>query len=54
MQIIINDHRKIFAIQEEFNTAFPYLKIEFFSKPHSPGGASARKLMKTNSKTLVE
>lgn len=54
MKININDNRKIFAIQEEFNTLFPYLKIEFFSKPHKVGGASAKKLMKHNSKTLGE
>ena len=54
MEIIINDHRKIKAIQEEFNILFPYLKIEFFSKPHQKGGGSSKKLMKSNSKTLGE
>lgn len=54
MKITINDHRKIFAIQEEFNTVFPYLKLEFFSKPHKPGGESPKKLVKHNSKTLSE
>lgn len=54
MKIVINDHRKISAIQEEFNTVFPYLKIEFFSKPHKQGGASAKKLIKHGSKTLGE
>jgi len=54
MKITINDHRKIFAIQEEFNTVFPYLKLEFFSKPHNPGGASAKKFVKHSSKTLGE
>ena len=52
MEIIINDHRKIKAIQEEFSTMFPYLKIEFFAKPHTKGGGSSKKLMKSNSKTL--
>ena len=54
MKITINDTRKIFAIQEEFNTAFPYLKLEFFAKPHKLGGASPKKLVKSNSKTLGE
>ncbi len=54
MKIIINDHRKIFAIQEEFNTFFPYLKLEFLSKPHKPKGASAKKLVKSNNSTLGE
>ena len=54
MQITINDHRKIFSIQEEFNVVFPYLKIEFFSKPHKSGGGSSKKFVKHNSKTLGE
>jgi hypothetical protein len=54
MKITINDRRKIFAIQEDFNTMFPYLKLEFFAKPHKPGGASPKKLMKSSSKTLGE
>ena len=54
MKITINDHRKIFAIQEEFNQLFPYLKLEFFSKPHKPGGATSKKFVKHNSKTLGE
>ncbi len=54
MKIDINDDRKIFAIQEEFNKVYPNLKLEFFSKPHTAGGASPKKLMKSNSKTLGE
>jgi len=54
MKITINDKRKIFAIQEEFSQAYPYLKLEFFSKPHSVGGGSAKKFIKHNSKTLGE
>jgi hypothetical protein len=54
MNIIINDHRKIFAIQKEFNEAYPFLKIEFFSKPHRSGGASSKKIMKQPGKTIGE
>ena len=54
MKMIINDHRKIFAIQEEFSKNFPYLKIEFFAKPHRPGAPSSKKIMKHPSKTLGE
>ena len=50
--IVINDHRKIFAIQKDFTKLFPYLKIEFFSKPHKVGGASSKKLIKHPSKTI--
>ncbi|MBK7309918.1 MAG: hypothetical protein KBG47_02410 [Bacteroidia bacterium] len=54
MQVLINDNRKIFAIQEEFSKLFPYLKLEFFSKTHNVGGGSAKKQIKNNSKTLGE
>jgi hypothetical protein len=54
MKITINDKRKIFAIQEEFTQSFPYLKLEFFAKPHSEGGGSAKKIIRHNSKTLGE
>jgi|ERR1051326_1727838 hypothetical protein len=54
MKIIINDHRKIFAIQEEFQKIFLFLKIEFFSKPHKIGAPSSKKIMKHPSKTLGE
>ncbi|MFM1875618.1 MAG: hypothetical protein RL266_1355 [Bacteroidota bacterium] len=41
MKIHVDDNRSISEIQEEFNAKFPYLKIEFFKKPHSAGEASA-------------
>ena len=50
----LNDHRKIFAVQEEFAKLFPNLKIEFFAKPSSAGGASSHDLVKQASKTLGE
>jgi len=34
MSIVIRDRRKLRDIQEEFNTEFPYLLLEFFT----PGG----------------
>ena len=40
MKLRIDDKRPISAIQEEFNAAFPFLKIEFFKKPHEVGEAS--------------
>lgn len=54
MKITINDQRKIYAIQEEFTQQFPYLKLEFFSKPHQAGGGSPKKIMESGSKTLGE
>lgn len=54
MKITINDKRRIFAVQEAFTKHFPYLKLEFFAKPHKPGGASAKKFVKHPGKTLGE
>ena len=54
MNIVIDDNRKISEIQEEFNSLFPYLKIEFFSSMHKPGCASAKVFLKHGSKTLNE
>jgi hypothetical protein len=54
MKIIINDHRKINAIQEEFNEFFPYLKLEFMAKPHGTSSAPPVKLIRSNTKTLGE
>jgi len=53
MKITINDHRKIFAIQEEFNNLFPNLIIEFYAKGSKEGAHSSDHLIKHN-KTLGE
>ena len=44
MKIQINDHRKIFAIKEEFSALFPKLKIEFFGKPNKTGSSPSAKI----------
>jgi len=54
MKITINDKRRIFAIQQAFTKSFPYLKLEFFAKPHKAGGASSKKLIRHDDKTLGE
>lgn len=54
MEININDSRYIHAIQEEFSSAFPFLKLEFFSRPHKSGGASLKKFLTSNGRTLGE
>lgn len=51
-KIAINEQRKISSIQEEFNTVFPYLRMEFFSKPIKPGVPAVKKLIKQTNKTL--
>jgi len=54
MQILINDHRKLYAIQEDFSRMFAFLKLEFFSKPHKVGAPSSKKLIKSPSTTIGE
>jgi hypothetical protein len=53
MKIEINDHRKIFFLQEEFNKLFPRLKIEVQAKPNTAGGSPSNKIQKP-SKTIGE
>jgi propanediol utilization protein len=43
MKIVINNNRKIFAIQEEFSKMFPGLNIEFFAKLSRPGDTPSKK-----------
>jgi hypothetical protein len=54
MKIVINDRRKISAIQNDFNEMFPYLRLEFFSKAFEAGGSSTKKVIKHSTKTLGE
>lgn len=54
LTIAINDRRKIFAIQEEFNHWFPNLKIEFFSKPHTKEGPHSDKINKEPGHRLAD
>lgn len=52
MKIMISDGLKIFAIQENFNTVFPYLKLEFFTPGSTIMGAPIKRFIKPGSKTL--
>jgi len=54
MKIVINNNRKIFAIQEEFSKMFPGLNIEFCAKPSRPGASPSKKLIRQSSKTLQD
>lgn len=38
--MIINDKKKIKDVQTEFQKKFPYLKIQFYSKPHDTNQGS--------------
>jgi hypothetical protein len=53
MKIAINDKRKIAGVQEEFNNAFPFLRLEFYAKPHTKNGAPAEEFVENN-RTLNE
>lgn len=37
MKLILTGNSPILEIQKEFNRAFPFLKIEFFSRSHTKG-----------------
>lgn len=54
MKITINDHRKVAAIQQEFNSIFPDLKLEFHARPNTANGPPAEKLVKDGGKSLLE
>jgi hypothetical protein len=54
MQITINDHRKIHAIQADFSEMFPYLKIEFLSKAKGASAEASSKLTRSSARTLGE
>jgi hypothetical protein len=54
MKIAINNNRKIFAIQEEFSSMFPNLKIVFHAKPSSAGGVPSPKMVIHSSRTLQD
>jgi len=50
--LAVNERTVISGVQKDFNTIFPYLKIEFFRKPHERGQASARKNMYDDSMAI--
>lgn len=43
MQLHIKSDRYIWELQKDFNLEFPYLKLEFFSRPHSANQPSPAK-----------
>jgi hypothetical protein len=54
MKFDITDHRKIHEIEKEFSDLFPYLKLNFFGKPHSAKGATPKKIPVNSNKTIGE
>ena len=45
MVVIINAQWTVYAIQEEFNRAFPYLKLDFFKRSYTSGSNLLRKMV---------
>ncbi len=43
--MLIIKPNKLSVIQKEFNSQFPFLKLEFFKKPHGNHAGSARQLI---------
>lgn len=54
MKIAINDNRKISSIQKEFNSIFPYLKLEFFAMPKHFKCDFSKRMLKENSSFLSD
>ena len=43
--IVIDESQTIESVQKKFNSAFPFLKIEFFKDSHTIGSGSKKKRM---------
>lgn len=54
IKIIINNHRKVFAVKQLFSSFFPGLKMEFFLKPHTSNGPHSTKTVDKDSMTLED
>ena len=54
MKLTITDKKKLSEIQNEFQKAFPYLKIEFYKHLHDEGEGSKKNDTADNTKTIFE
>lgn len=54
MTLRIDPTKKISSIKEEFNAAFPYLRLEFFNHQHKVNALSSKKDMITKDGRLNE
>lgn len=52
MKLVIDDTRTIAQVQEDFNKAFPLLKLEFFKKAHGVQGESDKSELLPSCSTL--
>lgn len=52
MQLHIQTTDTLESLQRNFNSAFPFLKMEFFSKPHEKGRPSEKQYMINTNRTV--
>ncbi len=52
--MLVKDSRLVSDIQKEFNEKFPFLKIEFYKKPHKVGEGNVEKEHYSSDKILAE
>lgn len=54
MEIVIHDNQAISSISEQFSRAFPYLKLEFYTKARSTYKGALLNSIQSTEKTLAE
>jgi hypothetical protein len=54
MEIMINEHKKIQAIQDEFSANFPYLRLEVYANVKQADGTIGKRVVHDTGKTLAE
>lgn len=52
MRIHIRSNDTLEVLQKSFNATFPYLKLEFFSRPHQSGGPTEKQFMINPKRTV--
>lgn len=50
----IESTHKLSEIQKKFNSKYPFLKLEFFSKPHDVGAGSPKKDILNNELSIAD
>ena len=54
MKIVINDQRRIYSVQRDFNRMFPNLRIEFYAKPPNQNASHPKTIIEDTSTTLAD
>ena len=54
MKITINDHRKLYAIREDFSNMFPQLDLLFYARPDHQKSGVSKKMITHQNKTIGE